>query len=242
MENKNLIYFICDNSYIEILNFNIDTFLNNINQDIDICVICPNNFQLNSRYESKNIYLFKQDEYDYRHTSKFNICNWPFINNYTNILYIDVDAIIVKNPNNIFKCIDSNHNIIHSVKEVDSINDRINDGFFRFTSQIFKNNPIGYNCGTFGFNIKMLDTINDLLNFCINNKINALCDQPMYNEFLINLNLINNTLSDFVYLNGNKDYYDNINKINIDNAIIIHFLGNAYASKNINVIKSIINI
>ena len=235
--NNNLIYFICDDFYKDVLEFNISKCIKNSNINFDICIICPIGFKLN-REINKNIFFFEQNEFDYKFTAKFNICNWDQIKNYKNILYLDVDAIVNSSIEGIFETINSDKNIIHGVKEVTNINDRINDVFFRFTKSIFDNKAIGYNCGTFGFNKKMLKTIKELLNFCELHKKEAFCDQPIYNEFIIKRNLISNTLSNFVYLYGDESYYNKINKIKKEKASIIHFIGGAYSGKNLNLIKS----
>lgn len=239
MNNKNLIYLICDNSYKELLNFNIDNILNNISDEIDICIICPEDFRLDEKYLLKNIFLFKQENFDYRHTAKFTICKFQDIEKYKNLLYIDCDAIITKNISSIFECINSNHNIIHGIREIEDFDQRINDPYFRFTSKSFEDNQIGFNCGTFGFNIKMRHKINELLDFCLKNKNLALCDQPLYNEFLIENKLIENTLSSFVYFYCQSVHYDKMNSES--DCSIIHFLGNAYQGKHVDNIKSIIN-
>jgi hypothetical protein len=150
-----------------------------------------------------------------------------------------VDAIIVNNPEALFERINSNHDIIHGVKEVENINNRINDIFFRNTQTIFPEAPNGYNCGTFGFNIKMLEIVNELWKACDYSRGNSLCDQPIYNEFLITRGLIDSTLSDYVYLMN--DCYADINKITKIGATILHFLGNAYQVKNLDFIKETVN-
>lgn len=238
---KNLLYLICDNNYRDLLLYNLDNFLINASDGVDVCIICPEDFFIPTHYLEKNIFLFKQKDFDHKHTAKFIIHKFDDITKYQNILYIDCDAIIIKNVDKIFECIGVNNSIINGVQEIDDFCTRENDPYFRFSSKSFSSQIEGFNCGTFGFNIKMLDKIHDLFNFCNINKNLSLCDQPLYNEFLINSRLIKNTLSPFVFLQSTSSYYNKINHCDVLNATIIHFLGNAYGGKDINYIQTFIN-
>jgi alpha-N-acetylglucosamine transferase len=159
--------------------------------------------------------------------SKLEILNYENYEDYENFLYLDADAFVIKNINNIFDKINSDKKNIHGVKEKFNINENINDYFFRFSTKIYQDNDL-FNFGTFGFNIKMTDSLNEFKKYIENNINYAKIDQSLYNEFFAGekRNIIP-TLSEYVYLGENNNMiYKDINKISYQDAKIIHLLGN----------------
>jgi hypothetical protein len=217
--NKNLLYFSIDKNYIECLLFNLD-LLNKHQNNFDICLISP--FKIEKKYNINHIL------YDYnKFFSKLDILNYENYENYENFLYLDADAFVIKNINIIFDKIDSNKNNLHGVRELFDINRNINDYFFRFSNKIYKNNDL-FNFGTFGFNIKMTDSLKEFKKYIEKNINYAKIDQALYNEFFAGekRNIIP-TLSEYVYLGeDNNAVYKDINKISYQDAKIIHLLGN----------------
>jgi lipopolysaccharide biosynthesis glycosyltransferase len=235
---KNLIYYICDNAYKDILQINLKCFNKNNNKDIDTCCIVPKGFQFLEN-DLKPTHIIEVDNFDFKYTAKFIINKLNLASNYENFLYLDVDAIPVKSLESVFECIENQKNIIHGVKEVDCLNTNI--GYFKFSDTNYDLSIKGFNAGTFGFNKINLNSFNILLEYINSVKNKAVCDQPIFNEFFSSLNLIQPTLSDFVYLKNIGGAWDSINKISIKDSSIIHFLGACYTGKDLNYINSIIS-
>ena len=231
---SNLVYYICDNNYSDVLEINLKHLYQHNN--VDTCCIAPHGFIPEAKYAPTHIHYV--DDFDYKYTAKFIIGDWDKIYNYENILYLDVDAIPKKDLGEIFETIQNQNDIIHGVVEKISLNN--SDSYHKFSNDHYPDNTFAYNAGTFGFNIKMLNIFKDYLLFTSEIKNIAELDQPIFNEFFNKIKLIQPTLSKFVHLYNMNDIYKDINQTSLDSASIVHFLGNAYSGKNINIINSIL--
>lgn len=234
--NKNLVYYICDESYKDVLQLNLKHLYQN-NDTVDTLCITPNNFSF-QEHEIGTTYVAHTDVFDYRYTSKFIINKWSLAHNYENFLYLDVDAVPVRPLNDIFNCIEQQKYIIHGVREKNSL--QRSDLYHKFSNTVYPEHIHAYNAGTFGFNKGCLNYFNVLLEYINSVKQHASLDQPIFNEFFVTLNLIYPTLSNFVHL-YNDDCYKDINKISTKEASVIHFLGNAYSGKNVHALEYVLN-
>lgn len=236
---KNLLYFIANTKYRDILQYNIDQIKKISNNNFDICCITDKTFTLeNNTYP---IHIHSIDAFDYRYSAKFEVDTWPYWSQYDNFLYLDTDCIVVKNINHIFEVIENSPDVIHGVREKDNLNNS-NHVYYRFTNTIYPHNPECFNAGTFGFSRKMLPLLQEFKKFIAYHKSNAHIDQALYNEFFAGQkNIVQSTLTPFVNLyNPNNDHGRDINNVTILDACIIHFLGNMYNGKPIEHMDAII--
>ncbi len=210
---KNLLYTICDEEYIPLLNRWIENMREHTSAEI--CIITPNNLSYNSLYF---VNQHRVDNFDFKFTGKFDIITYQNINHYNNILFLDLDILAKKNFDHIFTKINSNLKVIHSVREIPSILDA--QEFHRCNVGTCIYPDYGYNAGTFGFNISLLPMIQKFYEFIINNKHKAICDQPLFNMFFNEKRQLDGSLSDDVFLDGYS-----INEKKINHYPLIHFLG-----------------
>ena len=235
---KNLIYFIANDAYENVLQYNLQHLRANLNKSADVCCITPTNCNINTdRFPLLNG-VCKLKHFDYRYNAKFLIKEWPEHSLYDNFLYIDVDAIPVKDVSVLFSEIENQPAFVHGVIENDCLNSR--DHYHRFSGKLFLNDSPAYNAGTFGFNKQLLSKIDEFNGFIQQNRNNAHLDQSLYNEFFTQEKNIIPTLSKYVYLFNQDNIYKDINKITITSASIIHFLGNAYAGKCVTTIDNVL--
>jgi lipopolysaccharide biosynthesis glycosyltransferase len=216
---KSLIYTICDNTYLEVLNIwkeNIQKY-----NDTDILVICPKSFVC-----PDDLATHRLDNFEYKYTAKFSINDFNNVSEYDNFLYLDLDILCLKQIDHIFEKIDNNKNIIHGVKEGHSL--RHSGPFHRFMEidpETIDEKYAIYNAGTFGFNKNMLPIFLEYLQYT-NQHLNSLCDQPIFNMFFNQKELIQPTLWDDVYL---IDF--GVNQHPMNQYPLIHFVG-AYGDPN----------
>jgi lipopolysaccharide biosynthesis glycosyltransferase len=229
---KNLIYFISNKKYKDVLQYNIEN-INRLHNDIDICCIADKDLNFDSN-ETKPNFVYYIDNFDYRYTAKYIIFEWEKSNQYDNFLYLDTDSVVTKNILEIFSIIENNKNIIHGTKEGEYLN--TTGSYHKFTDKVYEHNPPFYNAGIFGFNKMLLSTFPDFITYINTNKNSAFIDQALFNEYFAGeKNLLQNTLEPFVHLfTQNKTTRDLFK-----NAHIIHFLGGMYDGKSVNCIKEI---
>jgi len=212
---KNLIYIIGNSGYRQLLKLCVASVRKY--NDTDICCITDDPDDTIT-----DLKLFVVKDFDFRFATKFTIGQWEHAHEYEDFLYLDLDILCCGNLDPIFEKIKTNPNIIHGVKEKESLNN--SDYFFQFSDCVFDVDAVGYNSGTFGFNSMMLPFFSEFGLYIDENKQNAHCDQPLFNEFFVGNNLIEPSLSPFVQLVGGR--YDNLNPTNPDNVLLKHYLGN----------------
>lgn len=233
---SNLLYLITNESYKSVLDYNLNC-LRRKNPDLDVCCIISSDCTL--KPEEKGVkYIFPIDPFEYRYSAKFTICNWDKTHLYENFLYLDTDAIPIKNLNIIFDSIEKDPDFLHATIEQPCLNEC--DQYHRFSGNIFDSKSPAYNAGMFGFNKKLLPKFNEFLYFIDKNKSKAYLDQSLYNEFFTSNNLFKPTISDFSHLYNSQNLYSHVNKLSIQDSYIVHFLGSAYLGKNIDYMKNIL--
>jgi lipopolysaccharide biosynthesis glycosyltransferase len=222
---KNLIYTNCTDNYKEVLNLWANS-LNHYN-NIDLLVLCPENFECDSRFLKHPIKNF-----NHSYTGRFFIHEYEKINDYDNILYLDLDILCLKPLEELFKTIDRNKDIIHGVKEGEYL--KYTGPFHRFMN--VDQNSISekihaYNSGTFGFNRNMLSVFPEFIKFVekeleTNSHDPFFSDQPFFNMFFANKELLKPTLWEYVFL---IDF--GINAHPVEECNLIHFVG-SYGDPN----------
>jgi len=229
---KNLIYFIVNDNYKSILQYTLSSLRKHIKDtNIDVCCIVPeNNSITNERYLYALDEIYEINPFDYRYTAKFLIGEWPKHELYENFLYLDTDAIPVKDVSTVFQEINNSPDFVHGVIEAPCLNKESH--YHRFSEIIFPENAPAYNAGTFGFNKKLIPKFKSFVEYINTNRSKAYLDQSLFNEFFTIENCFQPTLSKYTFLFNQDDIYKNINKITMQDATIIHFLGNAYGGKN----------
>lgn len=228
---KNLVYFISDDKYKDILSYNLSCFYKSSkSSNIDVCCITPQNSLITKEHYNLNgVYCI--ENFDFRYSAKFVIGEWIGSSQYENFLYLDTDAVPIKDLNVVFDDIQNEPDFIHGVIECTNLNST--SDYHRFSGITFDENTPAYNAGSFGFNKKMLSKMKIFLEYIEINKQKAFLDQSLFNEFFISEKIITPTLSKYVYLYNQNNIYKDINKINIQEAHIVHFLGNAYSGKSV---------
>ena len=210
----NLIYFAIGNNYKDCLFICLNQLVKYSNADI--CCISSESFAL----DNLNIKTYILNDFDYKYSARFNIVNWEYFDNYENFLYLDSDVLCYKKTDDIFNDIQNQPDIVHGVRELQSIQETT-DEMFRLSQ-----NPLpvscAYNSGSFGFNKKIKPVFSEFLRFIEQNKSIAINDQPLFNEFFIARKIIGPTLSKYVYLEGRQ--YEPINIIKQKDAVIRHFV------------------
>jgi lipopolysaccharide biosynthesis glycosyltransferase len=233
---KNLIYYICNNQYKDIAQFNIER-VQHLAPNVDTCCIVSNDVVFN---DVKPTHTYVIDNFDYRYSAKYLICKWDKRDEYENFLYLDTDAIAIKNVQQLFDIIDSDKDKVHGVKEYDNFNSC--GEYHRFDNIIYPGNPVAYNAGTIGFNKKLISIFSLFLEYIELNKTKALLDQSLFNEFFISKNLLIPSFTNLVHLYGEHSEIKGDNNGTLLNAATIaHFFGGVYQGKNVNLIKEILN-
>ena len=229
---KNLLYFISDIKYKNILQYNINRIKEISNANFDICCIAEKTLTF-TQEEIQPDFIYYIDNFDYRYSAKYEIESWQHSINYDNFLYLDTDCIVKKNINQIFKVIENNKHIIHGVMEYNISLNTANIGFHRFSTKIYPHTPMCFNAGTFGFNKNILPLLTEFKEYITLNKKLAFIDQSLFNEFFAGeKNILQNTLCSYVNLFNSDSIYGDINGTTFKNAHIIHFLGGMYLGKN----------
>lgn len=212
---KNLIYLVSDENYKECLKICVDSIFKH--NDIDVCCIAPENFK---PYAPTKTYFVKN--FDWKYRDKYSIVNWNDFDNYDNFLYLDSDTICYKKLDSIFNNIQESPENMHCVSEIlEPLSLGGIDGF-RFSESLLSD-PRRYNAGTFGFNKKIKPIIFEFLSYIEKYKGITWSDQPLFNEFFISKNMTINTLSKYVYLEG--EIWKTANSISQNDACVRHYLG-----------------
>jgi hypothetical protein len=229
---KNLLYYIVNDNYKSILQYNLSYLRKHLKDtNIDVCCIVPEN---SSIIREQHLYslneIYEINPFDYRYTAKFLIGEWPKHELYENFLYLDTDAIPVKDVSLLFEEINNSPDFLHGVIEALCLNKESH--YHRFSGTVFPESAPAYNAGTFGFNKKLIPKFKSFVEYINTNRSKAHLDQSLFNEFFTQENCFASTLSKYTFLFNKDNIYKNINKITIQDATIIHFLGNAYSGKS----------
>lgn len=209
MTIMDLIYFTIgyDTFYVKLLEFCILTLrLHNDMSNIKILVLCSFGYRHNVEP------LLQDGLVDYIHITsdnmsamqssirKVEIFDFPYINDFHRILYLDSDIICLGNIGVIFDSIGAHENKLHVCVESHEIHEHnlIYFGFQDYTQDqieyFFKNQIHVFNCGQFGF-------------------VNS---QKMKNHFTCVINMINNNMKPFFYEQSFMNFYFNINMLTIE--------------------------
>ena len=212
--------------YIKMLSLLIKSIYiyGNIDNNTDILIYTSSYFKYiieNSKFFSDKIKFFCNNRYnsiDLACKARLDLFDYPLINNYNKILYLDTDILIQKKINNIFDLIEKN--VIYAVKEGQIDNDP-NDYWggktlFKYEISNYLDKS-SFNSGVMLFNncIEIKELFNKIRHHISINKSAQFHDQPY-----IVYNAKKNNLIDNIILN---EYVD-INIVN-SNKIILHFAG-----------------
>ena len=217
---KRLVYFAVDSNFLELLYYNLQ-WMRKVD-DTDVCIIAPHGLRI--RPPSNNVHVFCPHHFDLWFTAKLRIVEWPQFINYDTFIYLDADAFAVRSLKDVFQTIEASPAYIHAVMEKEST-----DGaqkFFRISSHDYADQR-GYNFGTFGFMRSAHPLILEFLTFVDTNRLNAKIDQALFNEFFAGAkNIMRHSLQKYVYLYNKHGLYNMVNGIILEEACIVHFLGN----------------
>lgn len=220
---KNLIYTVSTKSYFPILSL----FISSIRKynDIDILCITDSKEHEHNPYKPvyKNVFIKDIQTKDFNFESKYSLFKWDKHINYDNFLYLDADHICKSNLEFLFQIINEQPDKIHSVIEHQSLNfSGINH---KFSDKIYNDNCCAYNAGCFGFTQKNKKNIEDIIPFINKNSQFVLHEQPLFNEFFTEKNLLIPSLSEHVFLDCDCQNHRKINSNkNLNNIKLIHTL------------------
>lgn len=156
--------------------------------------------------------------------NKLKIYKFININEYTNIIYCDLDILWTDSPNNIFNLIikdkiylsqdDKNHTMSHKYWGGSLLN-------HEEKNIIDTNNTIGLNAGLFGFKSSMINEIYNIDQFFNNNLnlANECLEQPFINAYVYRKQIYDLIPENVVSQNG---YHYNDTKFN---GTVLHFAG-----------------
>lgn len=192
----NLIYTISSPSFKLLFKMMVDTIKRY--NDVDICCICPIDFDA----PIKNCKYFHIDNFDFRYTSKFVINQWEEAEKYNNFLFLDNDILCQNAITSLFDIVKSNPHFMHGVTEFQGFGEvpTHNIPYFRIFDNILNKESGAYNAGTFAFNKYIFPLLKEYLDFTRMHKEKAICDQPLFNEFFIDRNAVTPSLNQFVEL------------------------------------------
>jgi len=206
----------------------LDYLFDNIDRNTtDVLVIADKDLTFTDN-ETKPDHIHYIDPFDYKYTAKYLINDFKKVKKYDNFLYMDADCMAInKGVQKAFIAASNRKNILHSVKEKDSIDIAV--GSHKFSNFKYPNHVIGYNAGTFSFNKALLPLFKEFLLFIEENKDKAIHDQSLFNEFFIRYGVIEPTLSLITYMTIRSWRVENM--ISREEASIIHFFGGTYEGK-----------
>ena len=155
---------------------------------------------------------------------KFSIFKYPNVyKEYNKFLYVDVDTLWIKSPNNLFNLI-TNDEFYVSEEETELLMDHKywsgNNLFTKEYLNYIQTNKIkGKNAGVFGFTQASISFINEVYNNCfINPKLGGRCvDQPFLNLELLKHKNFNTVFNSEIDHNGYKNFKCN--------KTLLHFAG-----------------
>ena len=218
---RNLIYTVSTATYYPLLHICVDSIRRF--SDVDICCITPAS-EKPFRTKAKNVFLLPSENFDARYTSKFTINQWDAAKDYDNFLYLDSDQVCIKNPDVVFDCIANSPNkVCAGVEHHD-----LNRSWFahKFTDKTFKEKQEAYNAGIFGFNRNLAGAFEELLQFIEENWQYCLFDQPLFNEFFIEKDLLNPSLSPYIYYDCDCMHHTATNNTkDVNEVVFIHAMG-----------------
>jgi len=235
--NKRLLYFICDNKYKDCLLYNLEKFHSlGENKNIETLCISPADF-LTSNIPAKHFLIL--NDFDYKFTAKFMVGRFEKLKSYKSVLYLDCDAIIKKDINPIFDEIEAQPHKIHAMVEGDDINQA--GEWHKIGNEIFNKNQPAFNAGIFGFCAEMIYALDPLLDMIAKWRSLAIADQPIFNKYIIEKNIAVGTLNRHCYFHSPISSYKKVNKISLQDAAVVHFLGDAYCGKSVERMRAILS-
>ncbi len=219
-----LIYFTLSNNinYIKLAELCVKSLYQH-NYDGDFLFIT--NFEkeiLNSIEFVKSPYFLKIENNSLFESSsnKLKIYNFEKVYEFDKIIYSDLDILWLKNPDIIFKMIETDEIYISTE------NSLMSDEWWglRILNQdekqgIIKNRINGLNAGLYGFNSRMINHFKKIDQFLIENKdlSNECLEQPFLNVYLYRNKLYNTNISKYISHNGY-----NLNEFD---GVVLHFAG-----------------
>jgi hypothetical protein len=186
-------------------------FISSIRKYSDIDILCLVDGKENSNFnlEYNNLFTQKVFSDEFKFDSKYRIKEWENHSNYDNFLYLDVDHVCVSDFYDVFYAISENSNYINSVEEFFNLNE---SGYnHKFSNKIFNDNCKAYNAGCFSFSKQLIDEVDSILPFIEKNAHYTLHDQPLFNEYFNEKNLLTDLLSGYVFLDCNCENHNIVN-------------------------------
>jgi hypothetical protein len=221
---RKLIYFTISNNpeYINLLKICLESLYY---QKYDGDVLFITNLQellLNSlEFEKKPLFLtIETSGLLESSANKLKIYKYPNLKDYDKIIFCDADIVWTSSPDNIFNNI--NEDFFYVSNENSLMSEEWWGGKILTTEEkliIEKKQIKGINAGIFGFNSKLVNHLEKIETFLLQNKqlVNICLEQPFFNVYLFRNNLYKTDLSNMVSHNGYnlKEY----------NGSALHFAG-----------------
>ena len=224
---KNLVYFICNNLYKELLVLSLDFLYVNINRETtDVLVIAANDLKF-AKGETAPDHIFYVDPFDFKYHAKYDFTKWKHVHNYDNFLYMDADAIAIRNIDKAFSACYNRPHVLHCAMENNSI--AKSDKNHKFSDFEYPDNIVAYNSGTFGFNKQLLPLFEEFHSYIEEHKEKAYHDQALFNEYFIQKGVVEPTYSLLIYFTIRN--WKVPNTIDIEDSSIVHFFGGTFEGK-----------
>ena len=230
---KPLIYFTISHNpdYLKLLDICV-TSLIKTGYTGDLLFITNLENEIRSTLNIKNTLLFfdpQEVNYIASSANKLKIFQYNGIEDYTKIIYCDLDVIWLKSPQVVFETIQDGK-LYFSEEGIDN---RHNMSLCYYSEKLITqeesnymidNNIIGLNAGFFGFHINMLYVIKDIFFYMRENKhkITGCLEQPFVNVHCYRNNLYNTGLTRHVSHRG-----QDLEKCD---TVVVHFAGGVGAS------------
>lgn len=206
---KNLVYYCVgeEKEYVEMLKFSIFT-LKNKNLELDILVI-TNDKSLEEKNKIKDVYFFHVND-DNPKKLKTKIFQYPNLDEYSKIIYLDCDTVINTFMDQLFNSMVDKNKLYVPIEHFTFESHNLpHFGIEKYTEDdinfFMNNNVYPFNSGTFGFfNTNEMKENFENVNLLINQNYgkSKYIDQPYFNLFF------NNKLSTiYSVFETNKNYF-----------------------------------
>lgn len=221
MPNKNLVYTITTKNYDLVFKMFLKTF-KKFNSDCDLLCLCDKDvYPKFEGWPTPPFYFWHHPkDFDYKFKSRYTIQDSPYWNQYDNFLYLDNDILCLADITPMFNTIESQPSLLHTVQECEDVASYPNKEWYRISNFYGK----GYCSGIFGFTNQLLPVFPKFCDYIDNTKHLAINDQPLFNEYFVEKQLLCGSLSKFVPFNS-----QNLNQYT--EAVLNHYAG-GYADFN----------
>lgn len=237
---KNLIYFVVggDPSYIQLTKFCIHSLLqfnNLMDDDIDILIICDQNYSsiVLKELPFAKIHICNYNDSPMRVSMrKLEIFSYPHIHQYDKLLYLDSDIVVIGSLRKLWK-IDLEDDIIYvKTENTFSWTDNLYHGLKMYTNEQIKdftdNNIAPFNAGQFMLknSAAMKEHFDNILDLIADWKGDYFFEQSFMNHYFLQNNKYNiSGLENFIEFVLNKNVSEIVCKKDL---CILHFVNCGY--------------